>query len=104
MLEINESNFEKEIKGSKLVVIKFEAEWCGPCRAMAPIFGELSKEMKDVKFAKLDVDRSPNIASQLEVMGIPTFIVFKNGKEADRFSGAVPKSLLKSKIESAIKK
>ena len=103
MLELNKSNFEKEIKANKLIVIDLWAEWCGPCKAMGPTFEELSKEMKNITFAKLNVDENSNIASELGVMSIPTFLIFKNGKEVGRIIGANPKSSMKSKIESAIR-
>lgn len=103
MLELNKNNFEKEIKNNKLIAIDLWASWCGPCRAMAPVFEELSKEMKNVTFAKLNVDENQNIASGLGVMSIPTFIIFKNGNEVDRIIGANSKAFMKSKIESALK-
>ena|SRR3989338_3744440 len=104
MLELNKNNFEEEIKNNKIIIIDNWAIWCGPCKAMSPIFEELSKEMKDIKFAKLNVDDNTDIATKLGVMSIPTFIVFKNGKEVDRFSGSRPKSDLKAKLEAASKK
>ena len=64
---------------------------------------ELSKEMKNITFAKMDVDQNQEIASKLGIMSIPTFVIFKNGKEVDRIIGANPKSLMKSKIEAALK-
>ncbi len=81
----------------------FLAHNCGPCKAMSPIFEELSKELKNVKFAKLNVDEHTDIASKYNVMSIPTFLIFKGGKEVGRIIGGNPKSVLKSKIESAIK-
>ena len=81
----------------------FLAHNCGPCKAMSPIFEELSKEMKEVKFAKLNVDDNQNIAQRLSVLGIPTFIMFKDGKEIARVTGARPKSMIKSNIEVAFK-
>lgn len=103
MLELTESNFSKETK-DKTIVIDFWAEWCGPCKAMAPVFEELSKELKNVTFAKVNVDNNQEIASKFNVMGIPTFIILKNGKEVDRIVGSNPKSVLKSKIEAVSKK
>ena len=103
MLELNEDNFNKEIKENKLLVIDCWAIWCQPCLMMGPIFEELSKEMRDVKFAKLNVDDNQDIAQRLGVMGIPTFIIFKDGKEVGRTTGAAQKSIIKSKIEVAFK-
>ena len=81
----------------------FLAHNCGPCKAVSPIFEELSKEMKDVRFAKLNVDDNQDLAQRLGVMGIPTFIIFKDGKEVGRTTGAAPKSVIKLKIEAALK-
>ena len=103
MLELNKSNFEKETS-SGMVVIDNWAEWCAPCRAMSPIFEALSKEMKDIKFAKLNVDENPEIASRYSVMSIPTFLILKDGKEVDRIIGAMPKERIKEKISAAVKK
>ncbi len=103
MLELNKSNFDKEINSSKLLVVDLWAEWCGPCRAMSPVLEELSKEMKNVAFAEVNVDENGEIASRYQVMSIPTFIFFKNGKEVGRSIGASPKSVLKSNIETANK-
>ena len=79
MLELNKSNFEKEIKGNKLMVVDLWAEWCGPCKAMNPVLEELNKEMKNITFAKMNVDENSDIASSLGVMSIPTFLIYKNG-------------------------
>ncbi len=103
MLELNKENFEKETEKG-IVIVDLWAEWCGPCKAMSPLFEELSKEMKDIKFAKLNVDDNTDIAQKFGVMSIPTFIVFKNGKVIERIIGSSSKSNFKSKIETAVKK
>lgn len=103
MLELNKSNFEKET-ASGIVVVDNWAIWCGPCRAIASIFEALSKEMKDIKFAKLNVDENPEIAQQYNVMSIPTLLILKNGKEVGRIVGALPKETMKAKISAALKK
>ena len=77
---------------------------CGPCRAMAPVFEELSKEMKDVKFVKMDVDDNQEVASKYNIMSIPTFIVFKNGKEVGREIGGMPKDAIKTRISGHLLK
>ncbi|HLC86343.1 MAG TPA: thioredoxin [Candidatus Nanoarchaeia archaeon] len=103
MLEINDDNFEKEVlKSNKPVAIDFWAEWCSPCKTMSPIFEELSKELKEAKFAKLNVDENQELASSFGVMGIPTFLVFNKGKEVGRFVGSMPKSTLKESIKGVI--
>ncbi len=103
MLELNQKNFKEEISKGTIIVDSW-AEWCGPCKAATPIFAELSKEMKNVKFAKLNVDENQEIASRLSILGIPTFIVFKNGKEIGRITGLNSKAAFKVKIEEILKK
>jgi len=103
MLELNKTNFEKEINENSFLILDAWASWCAPCRAMSPIFEELSKEMKNIKFAKLNVDENTEIASKLGIMSIPTFIIFKDGSEVDRIIGANSKAVMKSKIETIIK-
>ena len=89
MLELNDDNFDKEVlKSDKPVVVDFFANWCGPCKAMSPIIEELSNEMKNVKFAKLNVDDFPELASTYGVMGIPNFIVFKDGDVSGNIVGS----------------
>lgn len=89
VLHVTKTDFQKEVLDHKgAVLIDFYAEWCGPCKVTAPIIDELSNEIKDVKFVKLDVDNDPEIASQYSVFSIPTFIIFKNGKIASQFVGA----------------
>jgi len=101
MLELTKENFKSEIKEG-VTIVDFWAEWCGPCKAMAPLFETLSKEIKKVKFAKLNVDTHQDIASSSGVRGIPTFIIYKNGKEVERIVGMQSKSSLKEKIERTI--
>lgn len=84
------------------VLVDFWAEWCGPCRMLGPIFEELSNEIEGVKFAKLDISANEGIAQKFGVMSIPTIILFKNGKEAGRMMGAVPKEHLKQWLEDKL--
>lgn len=100
MKKLNSENFENTIKNDK-VIVDFWAEWCGPCKQLGPIFKELSTEIDNVTFAKVDVDENGQIAQDYKVRGIPTMIMFENGKEVDRIVGFVPKSSLKQKIESS---
>ena len=69
----------------------FHAQWCGPCKMTEPIIEQLSEEMKDVSFVKVDVDQNSEVASQYSVFSIPTFIVFKDGKVVNQFVGAMGK-------------
>lgn len=98
-LKLNSENFEKEVLNSeKPVLVDFYADWCGPCNAMAPIVEELATELNEkAKVGKINVDENSDIAVEYNVMSIPTFIVFKNGKEEKRFVGVRDKEeLLKS--------
>jgi len=103
MLKLNKDNFEKEVlKSEKPVLVDFWAEWCAPCKMMGPAFESVSKEFKDVKFAKLDVQENQELAQKHEVMGIPCLILFEDGKEKNRIVGYLPEEQLKEKIKSIL--
>ena len=102
-IEVNEGNFDEVISKYDTVVVDFWAPWCGPCRLIAPIIEQLAKEMKGkVVFAKLNTDENPRIAMRYRVMSIPTLILFKNGKMADRSVGAMPADMLRDWIRRYI--
>jgi len=103
MLNLTKANIDKEIKGTTLI-IDFWADWCYPCKEMSPMFEDLSKEIKNIKFAKINVDEQPELASIFGVMSIPTFLMLKDSKEVGRFIGTMQKSLFKEKIQTSIKK
>jgi len=96
--EVNSENFKQEISKGKSLV-DFWASWCSPCRMLAPTIEELSNEMKDIKFLKLNVDESGDVAESYGVMGIPTLILFNNGKEVKRIVGVRPKEELKRELK-----
>ena len=100
-MQISEADFEsKVLKSEKPVVVDFYADWCGPCRMLAPIFEELEKEMGDkVGFVKLNVDEARTTAQKYGVMSIPMVVIFKGGEPAAQMVGARPKDSLKSWIE-----
>ena len=103
MLALTSENFEQEVtKSEKPVVVDFWAEWCFPCKAMAPEFEALAKEMGNVKFAKLNVDDNQELSMKFGVMSIPTMILFKDGKEAARTVGSRGRADIKKWIESKI--
>ena len=97
---VTDENFEETIKKNKLVFVDFWASWCGPCRALAPIVQELAKEYNGkVLISKLDVDQNPTTAERFQVFSIPTMIVFKNGQEAERLVGLIPKNRITSALQ-----
>jgi len=91
-VEVNSSNFDEILNKYENVVVDFWAEWCMPCRMIAPIVEQLAKEYSGkVVFAKLNTDENPQIAARYGITGIPTLIFFKNGKPVDKIVGAYPK-------------
>lgn len=105
-LLLNDENFKNEVLDFKgLVLVDFLAEWCGPCKMMAPIIEELAKEYegKPIKIGKLNIDQGTKTAEQYNVMSVPTFIFFKNGTVKEEMIGAIPKDSLKEKIEALMK-
>ena len=101
---LSDSNFEKEVKKSTIpVMVDFYADWCGPCKMMAPLVAQLSEEYSGrCKIAKCNVTDYPGPASEYKIMSIPAFLFFKEGKVVDSVVGAVSKNELAGKIEQVL--
>ena len=103
-IEVSENTWDDEVINSELpVLVDFWAEWCGPCKMIAPAVHDLALEYDGkLNVAKLDVDSAPNIAMKYRVSSIPALIFFKDGKPVDQVIGAVPKGALKKKIDAVL--
>ena len=98
------ADFEKEVlQSDKPVLVDFFADWCGPCKMMAPVVEQLAEELEGkAKVGKLNIDENMDISGQCRVMNIPTFLIFKDGQEKERIVGAVSKNELKNKLEQTL--
>lgn len=103
-VEVTDANFEELVlQSDKPVLVDFWAEWCGPCRMVTPIVEELAGEYDGkAVVAKMDVDSNPGIAAKFGIRNIPTILFFKGGEVADKQVGAVPKTILASKLDALL--
>jgi thioredoxin 1 len=100
IIEVTGDNFESDVlKSGKPVLVDFWAEWCGPCRMVAPTLEQIAQENDGVQIAKVNVDQEQELAYRFQVSSIPTFILFKDGQVADRMMGAMPKAAFEKLIE-----
>ncbi len=100
---LNDDNFENEVLNSEVpVLVDFWAEWCGPCRALAPVIEEIAEDFEGtVKVGKLNVDENPGAPSAFEIRSIPTLILFKDGAIVEKAIGALPKNQITELLETA---
>ena len=103
-IAVTDDSFQKEVlESGQPTIVDFWASWCGPCRMIGPIFEELCTQYSDkIKFAKVNVDENPKTPASYGVRGIPTLIMFKDGKIFDQVVGAVPKSQLENIVKKAL--
>ena len=100
---VTDGNFAAEVLESETpVLVDFWAEWCGPCRVVAPILEEINEEQENLRVVKLNVDENQETAARYDVMSIPTMIVFRNGEVATKIIGAMPKRRLVQELEPAL--
>lgn len=103
IMKVTSANFEQEVLNSeKTVLIDFYADWCGPCKAYSPIVEAVASENEDIKVVKIDIDDSQDIATNYQVMSIPTTVIIKNGEEVNRAVGMISKSNLTEMVKSSI--
>ena len=104
VLNTTDKNFKNDVLDSpKPVLVDFWAEWCGPCKAIAPTLDEISNEMSDnLTVAKINIDENPNTAQEFNIRSIPALMIFKNGKLEAEMMGQVPKSQLEEWIKESI--
>lgn len=104
-IELNKQNFSAHVIKSELpVVVDFWADWCGPCKMMAPVFSQAAVQLEPkVRMAKLDTEKEAELASKYAIRSIPTLIMFKQGKEIDRVSGALQSNQLIQWVQQALK-
>jgi len=103
VVEVNGVNIEELVKNNPSLVVDCWAPWCGPCRMMSPVIDELAADYKGkITFGKLNTDLNQDIAAKYEIQAIPTLLIFKDGKLADRKVGALPKKILEGELTKSL--
>jgi thioredoxin 1 len=104
IVTLTNDNFKDVINGDQPVLVDFWAEWCGPCRMVAPVLDELADSHENVVIGKLNVDENQELAFQYQVQSIPTFVLFQDGEVKDRMMGAMPKQAFQRFLEKNLEK
>jgi thioredoxin 1 len=100
---VTDTDFQAEVLESEQpVLVDFWAPWCGPCRVVAPVLEELAGERADLRIVKLNIDENQQTAANFQILAIPTMVLFRNGAEAKRIQGAMPKKRLQAELEPAL--
>ena len=103
VIKLTDANFQDTLKNNSLLVVDCYADWCAPCRMIAPLIQELAGEYNGrVGFSKVDVDHNPQISMSFGIRSIPTLLFFKNGKLVDQSVGALPKHALKQRVDALL--
>ena len=101
--EVTDVNFQAEVIESETpVLVDFWAPWCGPCRVVAPVLEEIASQREDLRIVKLNVDDNQQTAATYGIMAIPTMLLFRDGQEAHRIQGALPKKRLEAELEPVL--
>ena len=99
IVDVTSDNFDEEVlKADKKVLVDFYADWCGPCKMLAPIVEEVASEHEDLKVVRINIDNEESIAMDYQIMSIPTLVLIKDGNEVDRVIGAVQKKVIENMI------
>lgn len=103
ILKLTDADFDAQVKAQPLIVVDFWAEWCGPCRMIAPVLEELAGEYADrLAVGKLNVDENRQVAARFGIRSIPTLLFFRDGARVEQVVGAHPKSTIKAKIDQLL--